>query len=115
MLTCVKRGPRRGDVVKVCGAGEFLCRYDWLKCYLARSHIEKHVLGTGSTRPRTAILDVHNEIFFKAVAAGELVPTKIGTYFSVVTKVRENAPDKANDWKLVSRQPQELFGPEREF
>ena len=39
---------------------------------------------------------------------------KIGTYFSVVTKIRENAPDKANDLRLVSRESQELFGPERE-
>ena len=30
---------------------------------------------------------------------------KIGTYFSVVTKIRENAPDKANDLRLVSREP----------
>ena len=34
------------------------------------------------------------------------------TYFSVVTKIRENAPDKANDLRLVSREPQELFCPE---
>ena len=40
---------------------------------------------------------------------------KIGTYFSVVTKIRENAPDKANGLRLVSREPQELFGPERAF
>jgi len=30
---------------------------------------------------------------------------KIRTYFSVVTKIRENAPDKANDLRLVSREP----------
>ena len=30
---------------------------------------------------------------------------KIGTYFSVVTKIRENAPDEANDLRLVSREP----------
>ena len=29
---------------------------------------------------------------------------KIGAYFSVVTKIRENAPDKASDLKLVSRE-----------
>ena len=40
---------------------------------------------------------------------------KIGTYFSVVTKIRENAPDKANDLRLVSRETQELFGAERVF
>ena len=44
---------------------------------------------------------------------------KIGTYFSVVTKIRENAPDEANDLRLVSQEPrtknQELFGPERAF
>ena len=40
---------------------------------------------------------------------------KIGTYFSVVTKIRENVPDKANDLRLVSREPQEIFGPERVF
>ena len=40
---------------------------------------------------------------------------KIGTYFSVVAKRRENVPDKANDLRLVSRETQELFGPEREF
>ena len=39
----------------------------------------------------------------------------IGTYFSVVTKIRENAPDKANDLRLVSRETQERFGPERVF
>ena len=40
---------------------------------------------------------------------------KIGTYFSVVTKIRENAPDKANDLRLVSREPQGPLGPERVF
>ena len=40
---------------------------------------------------------------------------KIGTYFSVVTKIRKNAPDKANDMRLVSRETQELFGAERVF
>ena len=40
---------------------------------------------------------------------------KIGTYFSVVTKIRENTPDKANDLRLVSREAQELFGSERHF
>ena len=34
---------------------------------------------------------------------------KIRTYLSVVTKIRENAPDKANDLRLVSREPQECF------
>ena len=38
----------------------------------------------------------------------------IGTYFSVVTKIRENARDKANDLNFVS-DPQEHFGPERVF
>ena len=36
---------------------------------------------------------------------------KIGTYFSVVTKIRGNAPDSSNDLRLVSREPQELLGP----
>ena len=40
---------------------------------------------------------------------------KIGTYFSVVLKIRENAPDKGNDLRLVSREPQERFGSERVF
>ena len=40
---------------------------------------------------------------------------KTGTYCSVVLKIRENAPDKANDLRLVSREPQELFCPERAF
>ena len=40
---------------------------------------------------------------------------KMGTYFSVVTKIRENAPDKANDLRLVSRKPRKSFGPERVF
>ena len=40
---------------------------------------------------------------------------KIGTYFSLVTKIRENAPDKANDLRLVSREPQGPLGPERVF
>ena len=30
---------------------------------------------------------------------------KIGTYFSVVTKIREIAPGRANDLRLVSREP----------
>ena len=30
---------------------------------------------------------------------------KMGTYSSVVTKIRENAPDKANDLRLASREP----------
>ena len=38
---------------------------------------------------------------------------KIGTYFSVVTKIRGNASGKANDLRLVSREPQELLGPGR--
>ena len=37
----------------------------------------------------------------------------MGTYFNVVTKIRENAPVKANDLRLVSREPQEHLGPER--
>ena len=40
---------------------------------------------------------------------------KIGTYFSVVTEMRENAPDKANDLRLVSREPRELFVPKGYF
>ena len=40
---------------------------------------------------------------------------KIGTYLSVVAKIRENAPDKANDLRVVSREPQEFFGAERVF
>ena len=40
---------------------------------------------------------------------------KIGTYFSVITKIKENAQDKANDLRLVSRETQELFGAERYF
>ena len=40
---------------------------------------------------------------------------RIGTYFSVVLKIRGNATDKANDLRLVCREPQELFGPERVF
>ena len=40
---------------------------------------------------------------------------KIGVYFSVVTKIRVNIPDKANDLRLVSREPQERFGSERVF
>ena len=39
MITCVKGGPQRRDVVKVCGTGEFLSRYKRLKCYLARSQV----------------------------------------------------------------------------
>ena len=35
---------------------------------------------------------------------------KTGTYLSVVTKIGENAPDKADDLRLVSREPQDLFG-----
>ena len=40
-----------------------------------------------------------------------LLLRKRGTYFSVVRKIR--AP--ANDLRLVSREPQDLFGPERAF
>ena len=40
-----ERGPRRRDVVKVYGAGEFLSRYKRLKCYLARFHVQEHVFG----------------------------------------------------------------------
>ena len=40
---------------------------------------------------------------------------KIGTYFSVVAKIRENAPDKANDLRLVSRDPQKLWVPKGYF
>ena len=43
MITCVKGGPRWRDVVKVYGAGEFKGCYNRLKCYLARSHVQKHV------------------------------------------------------------------------
>ena len=66
MITCAKGGQQRKDVVEVCGAGEFLCRYNRLKCYLARSQVEKHVVGTKPTRPPTAVHDVQNEILFKA-------------------------------------------------
>ena len=41
---------------------------------------------------------------------------KIGTCFSVVTKIRKNAPDKANhDLRLASREPRKSIGPERVF
>ena len=40
---------------------------------------------------------------------------KIGTYFSVVTNIIENAPDKAKDLRLVFREPQEPFGPKGYF
>ena len=40
---------------------------------------------------------------------------EISTYFSVVTKIRENAPEKSNDLRLVSREPVEPFGSERVF
>lgn len=41
---------------------------------------------------------------------------KIGTCFSVVTKIRENAPDKTNrDLRLAPREPRKSFGPERVF
>ena len=40
---------------------------------------------------------------------------KIGTYFIVLTKIRESVSGKANDLRLVSREPQELFVPERVF
>ena len=40
---------------------------------------------------------------------------KIGTYFSVVAKIREHALDKDNDLRLVSREPQERFDSERVF
>ena len=43
MITCAKGGQQRRDVVKVCGAKEFHCRYNRLKCYLAKSQVEKHV------------------------------------------------------------------------
>ena len=74
MMTCVKGGARRRDVVKVCGAGEFHCRYNRLKCYQARFHVEKHVLETGPALPPTAIRDLNNEILVRAEAVGELVP-----------------------------------------
>ena len=76
LITCVKAGPRRRDLVKECGVEEFLCRYNGLKCYLGKSHVEKHVLENGPTRPPppTGIRDVHNGILVKAVEAGELVP-----------------------------------------
>ena len=41
--------------------------------------------------------------------------TYVSIYVSVVTEIRKNAPDKANDLRQVSREPQELFGPERVF
>ena len=40
---------------------------------------------------------------------------EIGTCFRVVTKIRENAPDRANDLRLVCLEPQELFGAKRVF
>ena len=40
---------------------------------------------------------------------------KIGTCFSVVTKIRKNAPDKPNDLRLASREPRKSFGSERVF
>ena len=52
MITCVKGGPRRIVFGKVCGAEEFLCCcYNDLKYYLARSLVEKDVLGTGPNPP----------------------------------------------------------------
>ena len=69
MMTCVKGGPRRREFDKVCGAEEFLsCCHNELKCYLARSLVEKDVLGTGP-KPHppytssTAICDVYTMKF----------------------------------------------------
>ena len=123
MITCVKGGPWRRDVVKVCGAGEFLSRYSQLKCYLARSHAQKHVFGLNWVYPPSyRYLRYTKWNFGKSSRwAGSKVKwrllflRKIGTYFIVVTKIRENAPDKAKDLRLVSREPQELFGSERVF
>ena len=42
------------------------------------------------------------------------IPKK-DTYIFYCSKIRENAPDKVHDLRLVSREPQELFGSERVF
>ena len=66
MITCVKGGPRRRDFGKVCGAEEFLryC-YNEMKCYLARSLVEKDVFGTGpNPTSSTTIRDVYTMKFW---------------------------------------------------
>ena len=40
---------------------------------------------------------------------------KISTYLSVVTKIRENASDKANDLRLVSREAKGTLVPKGYF
>ena len=51
MITCAKGGQQRSDVVKMCGAGEFLSRYNWLKCYLAKIPCTKTCVRTESGLP----------------------------------------------------------------
>ena len=70
MITCVKGGPPRRDLGKVSGAEEFLCCcYNELKCYLARSLVEKDVLGTGPNPPFQLLYHyprcVHNEVLLR--------------------------------------------------
>ena len=82
MITCVKEGPRRRDVGKVCRADWRipLLLLQWAKWYLARSLVEKHVLGTGPNTPHPSHLFyhyprcVHDEILVKAKAGTELIP-----------------------------------------
>ena len=53
--------------------------------------------------------------WFQNEVAFTISKKDIGTCFSAVTKIRENAPDKAYTLWLVSREPQELLGPGRIF
>ena len=127
MITCVKGGPRRTDVVKLRGAGEFKGRYTESAEVLCGqiTCIQKHVFGLNWAYPPSYRYPRWTQRNFgwgeSSLWAGSKVKwpspflRKIGTSFSVVTKIRENAPDEAYDLRLVSREPQELFGSWRVF
>ena len=78
---------------------------------IPQSHLRTEP-GLPSLLLLSAMYTTH-EILVKAKAAGELVPflRKIGIYFSVVTKIRENAPDKPNDLWLFLESPKDFCVP----
>ena len=133
MITCAKRGPRRRQErvwqgIRSWRIHQLLLR--WTEVLSGKIPRGKRCLGNRAYPPAPHLFYhypqcVHNVILVNVKAAAELVPKwrgllpflrKRGTCFSVVTKIRENAPDKANhDLRLASREPRKSFGPERVF
>ena len=116
MIICVKGGPRRRIQRSLQSAEVLSGEMPSTKICLRTE------LGLSALLPLSAMytmkfwLRLRQPVsWFQNEVAFTILLRKRGTYFSVVTEIRENAPEKANDLRLVCREPQEHFDPERVF